>query len=153
MLIGKRHRIGDKAFQKPAALASVTWYVTDENGDPTDLAEITQDGLLTALGEGTVRVTVVTNDPAHCEDSVLLEIQDPYLRLPPGTPFSFKIVVGEQMTIPLDTNIPPEDIEYICTTGFISIDPYGVVTGIKTGMSVIVVRYNDVMINLMITVV
>jgi len=77
----------------------------------------------------------------------------PYLRLPAGTPFSSKLVVGEQMTIPLDTNIPRADIDFICTTGFISIDRSGVVTGVKAGMSVIVIRYGDVMINLMITVV
>ena len=127
-------------------------------------ATVSSSGLATVQGTitGTVTFTVTRPGGANYNDITATftfdigeaaVVGDPYLRLPAGTPFSFKLVVGEQMTIPLDTNIARTDIQFICTTGFISIDENGVITGVKAGMSVIVIKYGDVMLNLMITVV
>nr|WP_230986463.1 S-layer homology domain-containing protein [Cohnella fermenti] len=45
-----------------SSLSSVTWTVTNESDEPTELASIDQNGSLTAIGAGTVKVTVVSGD-------------------------------------------------------------------------------------------
>jgi len=102
-----------------------------------------------------VKVTAVTNDPSHCEDSVLIDIEDPYLRLAPGQPISVFLTVGKKYTYALDTNIA-YDLVFSCASSYVKVDPdTGVITGMKNGQAVVIIKsktYPNLMIAVIVTV-
>ena len=138
--------ISDDTFQLYATVLpenatdkSVTWRVTDENGNPTIVAVITQDGLLTTLDSGTIKVTVVTNDLSACEDSVVIDIEKtPYLRLQPGQSNPVTMTVGQTNQLQVESNTL---ILYISSApSTVTVTQTGLLTGVKAGISVITVR-------------
>ena len=67
----------------------MTWSVTDLHGSATDLASISPDGILTAIGSGkngTVKVTAEANDGTNIKGETLITIRNQLLSVT-GTPY------------------------------------------------------------------
>jgi alpha-L-arabinofuranosidase/beta-xylosidase len=54
--------------------STVSWKVTDANGNQTDIATISDDGVLTAVKDGTVRVVAIANDGSEVTGNLDIKI-------------------------------------------------------------------------------
>ena len=150
-ILAKTFQLGVEVLPENATDMSVTWYVTDEYGDPTSLADISQSGLLTIYESGTVIIKVVANDGSACEDSVLVDLIYAYLELGPGQAPSFVIRKNMITQLKLDTNLSPLTF----TSGnssVVTVTQTGVVTGKSIGVAVIQVKHMDtgLMLNIVV---
>lgn len=63
-----------EVYPASARNKKLNWTITDENGNPTLLASVSEDGMVTAHANGKVKITATSTDGTNVSDSLIVEI-------------------------------------------------------------------------------
>ncbi|TXK83539.1 S-layer homology domain-containing protein [Paenibacillus sp. N3.4] len=140
------------AVNPAGAPSMVTWKVENTDGTPTNKAEISATGLLSAKGNGTVKVTATSTVKPEISNSILITISGQTIKAAgitiqaPSGATSFNTLDPVQLSasiVPADTADPSVTWAIVQGTDVATISHTGVLTPVKAGTVQIQATSND----------